>query len=906
MQLPKLKTLIVIILATGAAWATADGSEGSEQKQVHYNLRAWGVPDPSSSGVEVKTQRRVLKAFREKVPYVTPVATTGLNMGGSRKWDITPLMQIAGDIAPHVLYVNFRKSHTYIHQKFLYPLDRFVEQAGNGTKECDYIPNSHLLSTDEYLEALKKLPRYEEEFARRIPRQCWEIIRRYCPYAEDCPYCVQWGIDPGMEGKHRHIWAFPEGPWIGVLTYRKDLFAEAQLEDRVPATWEELLTWARLLTNPLEDRYGMFISLDEPGWSTMNFLFSAGGRILVQDEHDQWHCSFDSPAAVEAYYYVARFFLEPFENEHGQFDGVVFTGDEWTTDLKLIAMRFSIVDERFFSQWDVAVTGFGPVPLGLADEQGQRRRGAEYNSQMCGIYAGIEDPVLRDAAWEYILFYDGPEARRIRTETYIEEGQGRFVQPTELRAAGYTEYLRQVPKGWEKAFTEAMNSGIPEPYGKNCDMAYRYVSKAINQIRTDGLVKEHIRSGSEIVLKQRVESGEISADEALQHKAEHEQQAKARIEEILHQWVRIGNEKMLGILAPTEAKKRRWQATGVAIVISLIFVFMFRYIFRVFHEQVDVIPGQKRGRWEFSRYKWAYILALPALGSIVLWMYYPLIWGTKMAFLNYNVRGFSEWVGMSNFAAVLYDEEFHYALWVTIKYAVLFILFAFAAPIVLAFLLTEVPKGKILFRTIYYLPAVLTGTVVLLLWKGFYDEYGLVNKVVNVGITMLNWFLPAASELAFVHIRWLENKHTALLFCLLPSIWAGMGPGCLIYLAALKTVPDDLYEAADVDGAGIVQKVRFVAVPSIKGLIMINFIGAVVATIKNGGDNMLAMTGGGPYTPYGETEVAGLHIFFEAFAYLRFGTAVSMAWILGAMMVGFTIFQMKRLSKMEFKTANGI
>ena len=200
----------------------------------------------------------------------------------------------------------------------------------------------------------------------------------------------------------------------------------------------------------------------------------------------------------------------------------------------------------------------------------------------------------------------------------------------------------------------------------------------------------------------------------------------------------------------------------------------------------------------------------------------------------------------------------------------------------------------------------LTGTVVLLLWKGFYDEYGLVNKVVNVGITMLNWFLPAASELAYVQIRWLENKHTALLFCLLPSIWAGMGPGCLIYLAALKTVPDDLYEAADVDGASIAQKVRFVAVPSIKGLILINFIGAVVATIKNGGDNMLAMTGGGPYTPYGETEVAGLHIFFEAFAYLRFGTAVSMAWILGAMMVGFTIFQMKRLSRMEFKTANGV
>jgi multiple sugar transport system permease protein len=152
---------------------------------------------------------------------------------------------------------------------------------------------------------------------------------------------------------------------------------------------------------------------------------------------------------------------------------------------------------------------------------------------------------------------------------------------------------------------------------------------------------------------------------------------------------------------------------------------------------------------------------------------------------------------------------------------------------------------------------------------------------------------------------WLEDPTWALFFCLLPSIWAGMGPGCLIYLAALKTVPEDLYEAADIDGAGIFGKLFNVAIPGIKGLIAINFIGVMIGTVRSGSEFMLAMTGGGPYTPYGQTEVVGLHIFWQAFGYLRFGAGTAMAWVLGAMLIGFTVLQLKRLSRMEFRAAGG-
>jgi multiple sugar transport system permease protein len=72
--------------------------------------------------------------------------------------------------------------------------------------------------------------------------------------------------------------------------------------------------------------------------------------------------------------------------------------------------------------------------------------------------------------------------------------------------------------------------------------------------------------------------------------------------------------------------------------------------------------------------------------------------------------------------------------------------------------------------------------------------------------------------------------------------------------------------------------------------------------MKGGGQYILAMTGGGPYTPNGQTEVVGLHIYWEAFAYLRFGPATAMAWILGSLLIGFTVLQLKRLKRMEFKT----
>jgi multiple sugar transport system permease protein len=884
--------MIATIWISSLAFASGEAQDDTSTQEVI--LRAWGVPRFSSRASEIATLR-VLEEFQKKFPNITPVSSRGISISsGSRTADMAPLMQIAGGIAADVMYVTFRQSDTYIQNKFLYPLDKYVE----GSLGLDVV-NGQNMVLEKYLEVLQTSDKYNTEIGggvARVPLQCWEVIRRNCPYGQQCQFAEinggDWKFQPTR--LHNHIWAFPQGPQVTVLFYRKDLFHEAGLPDRVPETNDELFEFAKQLTNPAEDRYGLKFQLGEQlSWSTLGFLYSSGGRLVDRDAKDNWICSFDSPEAVEAYFFVARLFHEPFLGPNGKTIGsVVYLGESSSGqgyDLQT-AMSFEGLGQTVFTDkiQDPKLIGFGPVPKGPSGI-----RGNEFNSPMTGIYAGLEgnaNKTKRDAAWEYIRFYDGPEARNIRTRVFVEHGMGRFVQPELLKIGGYEEYVRQVPKGWAIEYKKCLADGVPEPYGKNCQNVYYYASKGINQIQTSKEIKQAI-----ISRKKALDAG----DETLA--AAEETKARNWIAEILKVQARISNDKMLDIIDPAERSKRNIVASIVAVAVIVLFVLLFRKVFKVFDAAQADEPGGPKGKWQFKRYKWAYLLLAVPVGSVILWQYYPLARGSVMAFQEYNVRGFSEFVGMANFAAVLYDTEFWYSVWVTIKYSLLFALFGFTAPIILAILLTEIPRGKIFFRTVYYLPAALTGLIVIYLWKSFFGQFGMINETINSLIQMLN-ILPVV-EIDLLQKNWLQDPNMALICILLPVIWSGMGPGCLIYLAALKTIPEESYEAADIDGAGIWHKIFHVSIPGIKALLIINFIGVIVATMQGGGDFALAMTGGGPYSPYGETEFVSLKIFFQAFGYLKFGVATAMAWILGSMLIGFTVIQLQRLSRLEFKTA---
>jgi ABC-type sugar transport system permease subunit len=548
-----------------------------------------------------------------------------------------------------------------------------------------------------------------------------------------------------------------------------------------------------------------------------------------------------------------------------------------------------------------------------------------------GLFSGIKDAAVRDAAWEFMLYYDSPEAQRIKTRIMVEGGLGRFLNPKALRMYGYPEIERLAPKGWGDIFRIAIETGQPEPYGRNCNYAYRIMTKPIVEAERLSLADK------------------LPADPA---------KRLAVMRSLLHTANDIANEKMIGIIPPSMRLKRDITAVIVLAIIVVVFFLVFRFIVRRFTPPASELG--KLGNWAFRRYAWAYVLLVPAVLTIMIWQYLPLARGSIMAFQDYRLLGDSHWVWVRNFGDLLWDIDWWLAVWYSLCYCGLILGMTFLPPIVLAVLLQEVPRGKLTYRMIFYLPAVITGLVTILLWKQFYEpsENGVLNKLVlhtpaiaflAVGAVLLAVALKFAKRMFYHEMsvggvlailaglgllgacamlatpilspggedvwtvlrniparllavpaeprRWLTEKYTALVACVLPMVWAGMGPGCLIYLAALKGIPDDFYEAADLDGATFIDKILFVVFPILKPLILINFVGAFIGAWYGGAGNILAMTGGGA-----GTEVADLHIFYEAFVFLRFGPATAMAWVLAVMLIGFTVYQLRILSRLEFRT----
>ncbi|MAE60312.1 MAG: hypothetical protein CMJ49_03035 [Planctomycetaceae bacterium] len=149
-------------------------------------------------------------------------------------------------------------------------------------------------------------------------------------------------------------------------------------------------------------------------------------------------------------------------------------------------------------------------------------------------------------------------------------------------------------------------------------------------------------------------------------------------------------------------------------------------------------------------------------------------------------------------------------------------------------------------------------------------------------------------------LKWIDSPGMAMLCVVIPTIWAGAGPGCILYLAALKTVPDELYEAADIDGASNWHKVFYIVLPRLKYLIMIQFIAAVIGAFKGGTEYVLVLTGGGPQNA---TQLLSLEIFIRTFMDLKYGIGTAMAWLLGGVLIVFTVYQLRMLSRAEFRAA---
>lgn len=226
------------------------------------------------------------------------------------------------------------------------------------------------------------------------------------------------------------------------------------------------------------------------------------------------------------------------------------------------------------------------------------------------------------------------------------------------------------------------------------------------------------------------------------------------------------------------------------------------------------------------------LFLLPLLIVFGVFSWNPIIQSIVMSFQKTNLIT-SQFVGIDNFVNVLGDPLLGRAVLNTLYFAVLALVFGFPLPILLAVLMSEVRRGKGLYSALAYLPVIIPPVVAVLLWKFFYDA-----SPTGVFNTIIGWAgIPPQP--------WIQNAFTAMPSLVLEATWAAAGGSIIIYLAALLSVPPELYDAAEVDGASIWKKISHVTLPQLRGVIFVMLILQVIATAQVFLEPYL-FTGGGP------------------------------------------------------------
>lgn len=272
----------------------------------------------------------------------------------------------------------------------------------------------------------------------------------------------------------------------------------------------------------------------------------------------------------------------------------------------------------------------------------------------------------------------------------------------------------------------------------------------------------------------------------------------------------------------------------------------------------------------------AYAFIAPLVLGFILWNIGPLVASFGLSLTDYNLLEPPKFVLFQNYRALLDDDVFPMAFKNTLIYALGTVPLGLVVALGLALIMNQGVKGTALFRTIFFVPSVCAIVAIALVWQWIYDS--------DLGI--LNFFL---SQLGLPKYRWLQDKSLALPAIMAMSIWQGAGYTMVIYLAGLQGIPTQLYEAAEIDGAGAWARFRHVTLPMLTPttffLLVVGFIGAFQFFAES-----YMMTRGGP--SYSTMSLVYL-IYLNGFSYFKMGFASAIAWVLFAVVFVLTLIQLR-------------
>ncbi|MFI7451859.1 carbohydrate ABC transporter permease [Nonomuraea sp. NPDC049714] len=272
----------------------------------------------------------------------------------------------------------------------------------------------------------------------------------------------------------------------------------------------------------------------------------------------------------------------------------------------------------------------------------------------------------------------------------------------------------------------------------------------------------------------------------------------------------------------------------------------------------------------------AYGFLCAALLCFAVFAWYPMAREFILSFQSTNLIDPPTWVGLDNFGYAVSDPAFADAWLATLQFTFLALVCGYVVPFAVALVLNELRHARAYLRFVVYLPVMLPPIVAVLLFRWFFDPGpGLFNQI-------LGFFqLPG--------LAWLDSPTTALISLVIVSTWMNMGSATLIYLAALQNIPPELYEAAELDGAGIWKRIRHVTIPQTRLILLLMLMLQIVATMQVFIEPYM-LTGGGPEN---STVTVAYLLFQYAFTYQNYGAAGALGMMLMIVLLAFAAFQLR-------------
>ncbi len=290
---------------------------------------------------------------------------------------------------------------------------------------------------------------------------------------------------------------------------------------------------------------------------------------------------------------------------------------------------------------------------------------------------------------------------------------------------------------------------------------------------------------------------------------------------------------------------------------------------------VQTQANSKTKKRHLTDSKIGYLLILPNYIIYITFTLIPIIWTIVMSFTDYDLKSYS-FVGVSNYINIFKDQVFLKSIWNTVYYSLLTILPTIVFALLLALLLNRKIRGRGFFRTLFYLPNILSMVAVSMAWSYLYNaQAGILNKMLNaIGLSSVGWVTDT---------RW------AMVSVAIMAIWQSLGYNAVLYLSGLQGIPDYLYEAATIDGASGVQQFFSITIPSLRPTTFFIFVMACIHSFEVFGQVYILTQGG----PLNSTTTIAHQVYLNGFEYYKMGYASAEAVVLLLLIMIMTLINMK-------------